>query len=112
MPAGRLRGRITLERAVERASPSGSVTRHWQPVGRFWAAVEPLRGREYFHANQIRDEVDVKITLRYPPDIEITPRMRVRQGQTLYDIQSVIDVHHAHQILELMCKANAVRADR
>ncbi len=97
---------------METATPSGAKKLRWQPVGDFWAAVEPIRGREYFSANQIRDEVDAKITLRTPRDIEITPQLRVRHQATLYSIQSVIDVKSAHRTLELMCKTHAARAGR
>lgn len=112
MHAGRLRCRITLERPVETAAPSGAPALRWERVGRFWAAVEPIRGREYFSANQIRDEVDAKITLRYMQGIEVTPCMRIRHQETLYNIQSVIDVKSAHRTLELMCQTKEVRNGR
>ena len=66
------------------------------------ASVEPLQGREYFSGPFQIGENIVRIRIRYLEGI--TRKMRIRYGNRLFDIYSVIDGMESHRELQLMCK--------
>jgi len=100
---GDLRHRITIQQPIEIRNEVGEVIQSaWQDFTTVWAAIEPLRGREYFDAQQINAEVTSRIRIRYRPGIK--PKMRVVYGERIFDIQSVIDVEERHKEIHLMCK--------
>lgn len=103
MRAGKLRHRVTIQRAVEEQDEFGAAVETWVNVGQVWASVEPLRGREYFQAEGVQAETDTRIRMRYYKEA-IVPKMRVVHGATIYDIESVIDVETRGRELELMCR--------
>lgn len=100
--AGKLRHRVTFQRLVDGQDAYGQPVQTWTDVVTVWAAVEPIRGREYFAAAQVSSEVTTRIRVRYQPGM--TPDMRVRFGARVYGIISVIDPEERHQELQLMCK--------
>lgn len=106
MRAGELRHRVTIQYLPpedQRArDPFGSVIEEWIDYATVWAAVEPLSGREYFSAQQMNAEVTTNIRIRYLSGV--TPSMRVKWGERLYNIQSVINVRERNRELHLMCK--------
>lgn len=102
MRAGELRHRVTIQQPVESRNSFGEVTVTWQDVATVWAAIEPLRGREFWEARQTVAEMDVRIRIRYRSGI--TPKMRVVWGSKVYDIESVIDVESRRKELHLMCR--------
>ncbi|NLW92374.1 MAG: phage head closure protein [Syntrophomonadaceae bacterium] len=105
MRAGELKKRITIQRETfVKASGSYEHVSTWTDVATVWAAVEPLRGREYFQALETHSEEIIRIKIRYRSGI--TNEMRVKYGKRLLYIQSVIDVNERHQELELLCVEN------
>lgn len=112
MKTGELRHRITIqEKSVTRAS-NGEENETWASIAtvpEVWAKVEPLRGREFFAAQETQSSIDYRITIRYRSDLDRT--MRVVWGSETLDIVSVIPVRGEHKWLELMC-ASGVRNAR
>ena len=107
MYAGRLDQRITLQaKSVVRDAMGGEVVT-WQDVATVWASAEPLRGREFFAAQQLQDETTVRFRLRWRSGV--VPSMRVLWRAQPYDIQSVIDPNGARFELELMCATAGAR---
>lgn len=74
----------------------------WKNVATVRASVEPLQGREYFSGPFQIGENIVRIRIRYLEGI--TRKMRIRYGNRLFDIYSVIDGMESHRELQLMCK--------
>jgi SPP1 family predicted phage head-tail adaptor len=74
----------------------------WQNIATIWAAIEPLRSREYFQAATVQSQNMIRFTIRYRKGI--TSEMRILYDAKPYDIQSVIDVSGRHHQLELMAK--------
>lgn len=105
MRIGRFKHRITIQEEVfAKDSTTGENTSGWQDVSTVWAAVEPLKGREYFQAREIHAENTVRIRIRYRSGI--IPSMRVIYGDRTLYIQSVIDPEECHRELQLMCVEN------
>lgn len=98
---GKLDQRVTLQSAQRVRDGAGASADSWADVVTVWARVQPLRGREYFAADQMQEAVDYRVTLRWRPGIERT--MRVLWRDEALDIVSVIDVEAKRETLELMC---------
>lgn len=96
-----LRHRVTLQQRTPGVDALGQAVEAWATVAEVWAAVEPLRGREFFAAAQTQAPTTVRITIRYLAGV--APFMRALWEGIPHDIEAVIDVEGAHQKLELMC---------
>lgn len=102
MRPGKLRHRITLQQVTRTPDGIGGYTETWTDVATVWAAVEPLRGRELFDAEQVQSEITHRVRIRYRSGVDSS--MRVRFGARLFRIQSVIDVDERHREIQLMCQ--------
>lgn len=102
MDIGRLRHRITLENYKLVQDGIGVERKQWHSLVTVWASVEPLSGREYFATAAEKGEVTARITIRYQKNI--SPTMRVRFGERLFEVVSVINPQEKNIQLILMCK--------
>jgi len=102
MRAGRLRQRVTIQGKVVTQDTYGAEEITWTDVVTVWAAVEPLRGREFLEAQREGAEVTTRIVMRYRASV--TPEMRVVFGDHTYDVLSVIQVEERRRELQLMCR--------
>ena len=103
MRAGRLRHRVTFQQRQATKNKYGEEITTWKHVAIIWAAVEPLKGREFFEAQRNNLESIVKVVIRYRPGIETT--LRLEHNGINYDIQSIINPEMKNKELQLMCKA-------
>jgi SPP1 family predicted phage head-tail adaptor len=103
MQAGRLRHRVTVQRATDSIDQYGDQTPTWTSLGTVWASVEPLSGREYFAAAQMQSEVSTRIVIRPISGVTLTPKDRVKFGSRYFDIQSVINRDERNRELQLLC---------
>lgn len=102
MRSGELDRLITIEQATESTDAYGAPTLTWDPPAnswQVWAQVKPIRGQEYFAAQQVNARVDTTFRIRYRSDI--TTKMRISYGGEYYDIQSIIELGR-REGLELM----------
>ncbi|WP_069649642.1 phage head closure protein [Caloranaerobacter ferrireducens] len=101
MNVGLLRDRVTIQNYVRIPDGYGGYTETWQDVATVWANIKPLRGREFFQAQQIQSEVTHKITIRYTDAVNITSRIKYKNKT--FEIKSIIDIDNRHRFLEIMC---------
>ena len=99
--AGALRERVTLQQRTAGADELGQELTTWADVATVFAAVEPIRGREFFAAGQMQAAVDVRITIRHRAGV--VPTMRAVHRGVPHEIVAVIDTDAAREVLELMC---------
>ena len=103
--AGKYNKSVILQRRdyeKERKSGYGSSGPFWKKFAEVRASVEPLQGREYFSGPFQMGENIVRVRIRY---IEgVTRKMRIKYGNRVFDIYSVIDSMESHRELQLMCK--------
>lgn len=108
MRAGALRHRVTLQRPTA-ASPnrtgSGAPDEPWSTVAQVWAAVEPLRGKEFMESQAVNSAVATRIRIRYRAGVDAT--WRVLHGSTVYSIEAVINPLAMNRELQLMCSQGA-----
>ncbi|TFE30833.1 phage head closure protein [Cohnella luojiensis] len=97
-----------LNKCVVIQRPAGTVDEYNQPldawvdVATTWAAIEPLRGQEFFAAMRENAEVTTRIRIRYRPGIDRT--MRVNYNGLPFEILHIINPEMANKELQLMCK--------
>jgi SPP1 family predicted phage head-tail adaptor len=76
----------------------------WETVGTCWANIKPVRGQEFFLAQQAGSDVTHRVILR--DNVRVNPRQRlvtVRTGRVM-NIVSVLHKETEDIFLELMCK--------
>lgn len=98
--AGSLNQRVTLQQKNVTRNAIGEEVVTWPDVATVWAEAWPLRGREFFLAQQTQYAADVRFRLRYRADVQATWRV-VWNGEP-YDIVSLIDVGARRVTTEIM----------
>lgn len=89
MQAGKLRHRITLQRADLTQDPqSGEMRKQWRTVDNVWGEVVPLSAREYLAARATQSETVARVILRYRADVD--SRMRLLHRGEVYAIDGVL----------------------
>lgn len=102
MQAGKLRKRVTIQEQDVSRDDFGAEVVTWVDVATVWAAVEPLRGREFLEAQREGATVDTRIRIR--GCLTVTPAMQAVWGSHTYDIQAVIRVEERGVETQLMCR--------
>lgn len=105
-----LRHRVLLQRRATGADAAGQALQSWQDVATVWAAVEPIRGAEWFAAGQEQASADVRVTIRHRTDVtsawRVVPSVGSPYAGQPMDVQGMpIDVRGERRYLELMCLA-------
>jgi SPP1 family predicted phage head-tail adaptor len=101
MNAGELRHRVTFQkRGIDPAT--GGLT-GWADYVTVWAKVEDLSGRDYFQAQMLGEasQVTSRITVRWRSDID--PHMRIKFGNRLFDIKTILNPDGRRRLLQIMC---------
>ena len=102
MRAGKLRQRVTIQDKSVSQNTYGEEVITYVDWATVWAAVEPLRGREFLEGRQITAEVSTRIRIRYRSGI--SPEMRVKFGSKVYDVHSIIHIEEREREIHLMCQ--------
>jgi SPP1 family predicted phage head-tail adaptor len=104
MRAGRLRQRVVIQYKVVTQNEFGEEVITWTDYLTAWAAVEPLRGREFAEQAMAGAEITTRIVLRWPRALQLRPEMRAVHEGRLYDIQSIVRVDERHREIQLLCR--------
>lgn len=110
--AGRATHRIKLQRKSVTRTAAGEEVVSWVGTitdtqdGAIWAEVWPLKGREFFAAQQTQYAADVRFRIRYRAGIEREHRV-IWNGDP-YDIVSIVDVGAGRRTIEILA-INGVR---
>lgn len=105
MQIGRLNRRITIEEKSVSRDSYGAEVITWSEVVTVWAAVLPVRGREYIAMRQAQADVTTRFVIHYRAGL--TPAMRVLYNGAHYGIVEVIDTEDGHRFIEMMARAEA-----
>ncbi len=101
---GRLQHQVVLRRRAAPQDALGQGANTWVDVATVWAAIEPLRGREFFAAGQLQAAVETRITLRWRDGVRAEDCCIWWPARAkLYAITAVIEPNAAGRVLELMC---------
>lgn len=100
MDPGQLNERITLQSRAAGLDGMGQAIGTWTDVATVWAQVMPLRGREFFAAAQVQQELSIKVTMRYRADV--VPTMRIVWQGKPHDITGVVQLGGKKVFMEVM----------
>ena len=99
--AGRLDKRVTLQSATIARDDNGQPIETFSTVAEIWAAIDPIRGREFFSAQQVSADTTHRLTIRYRAGVSV--QNRILYGSRVFRIESVINPLERSERLELMC---------
>ena len=98
---GKLNKRITFMDYAFVEDEIGQEIQKLTDVKTVWGSLYPVRGAEYYEAAKIRAKTTYKCYVRYIPNI--TTNMLLKHKDTMYTIESVIDVDMEQKMLEIYC---------
>lgn len=102
MRAGKLRHRISIERAIETQDSSyNEPTSQWVLFAEVSASISPLNGRELIRAKQVELKTDTEIMIRYLDGL--SPKMRIVYRDRVFEILSIINTEERNRELRLLC---------
>lgn len=102
---GKLRERLTIQRAIRTPDNSGGFATSWQdiPVDPVvFAEIVPLTFREEIRFRQIATQATHRITLRYRADISTD--MRLTDGSKTYNIISMLPFDSSLEYLVIIAE--------
>lgn len=103
--AARLKNKVIIQAYTDTIDAAGGPTGTWSNFITRWAAVVPLNGSEYFAAQQLAVDVNVRIRLRFDTlAATISPKHRVLWGSRTFDIMTVINPQERNKEIVLMCQ--------
>lgn len=103
--AGERDRRVVIEQKQTTKNGIGEEVVTWVTFDTRWASVKPIRGREFFAAEQTQSSVDYRVNLLKP--LSLTREMRIKHGSITMDIVSIIDNRDE---LEVMCSTGVRNA--
>ena len=103
MSIGERRHRVVFQTATVAQDAFGEPDQTWADLCTSWALVQPLKGREYFQANQIQANVTTRIVTRNRSLLaNLAPGDRATWNGHTYDIKSVIHRDHRRHEIEIL----------
>lgn len=110
MRAGRMRHRVTIQkRTLVPDGPYGETKEVWEDNATVWASLEPLKGSEYFNAQDVAQRVaavESRMYIRHRPGLNPADNRIVHKGVT-YDIVGILGDNWGKD-MQLMVKAAAI----
>ena len=107
MGIGQKRHRLAVQEPVRVRDPTtGELVATWATVATVWASIEPIRGRELLQNEQILDDMDTRIRIRWSPlaDTFTMAHRAVHQG-TVFNFVSLAHVRLEQREIEIMAKS-------
>jgi len=88
MRAGELRHRIVIKEITYKDDEMGQPEKSTSTHATVWAHIEPLRGREFWNAQQAQSEATHRITIRRLDSVK--PTMQVEYGDRQFTIDTIL----------------------
>lgn len=105
MRAGRLRHRLSVERYTTTQDDWGDEVQAWESIATVWGSVEPLRGNERHRAMQVQATEEVRVLMRWQPDIaDLNASDRIVFGSKVYDISAVLNIDERNREVHVMAR--------
>jgi len=100
---GRQRHRLTIQEVTTETQDDGSAPEVWSDVDEVWASVRPLRGSEFFEAQQMKASADHMVELRHYAGLRPQKHRFVFEGRVL-NIVSVRNLDERDVAHECLCR--------
>lgn len=101
MFAGELRHYVTIQTPIVTQDTAGGQVLTWTPTAYVWAAIEPLKGKEFLEA-KLHSEIETRIRIRALSSVK--EKMRVYHSSGTYEIIAVVHLKVKGEEMHLMCK--------
>lgn len=98
---GKLRERVTIERATESRNALGETVLKWETFAERWASVEGVSSREFLQAGQQQIDMSHRVRLRYVDGL--TQNMRFAWRGRKLEIVSLLE-HGNRSEHEALCQ--------
>jgi len=102
--ASSLRHRVTIEEPVETSDGAGGFTVVWNKFADAWAQILPKNGSEKFADEHLSAPKKITVTIRYMDGV--TGEMRVRYGERVFSIISILNPYEENILLEITAQEN------
>ena len=102
MRAGDLRHRVTIQKRTHAQDSCGEMDITWSDGDTIWADIRPLRGDEFYKAQQVSAKITHKIITRYRRDINNITRLKF--GERYFNVLAVMDPGERRRELNLLCE--------
>ena len=93
--------RIELQRATFTKNELGESVPSWLTLTTRWASIEPISVREQLRASAIDVSESSRIRMRYYAGLKESDR--IKHGEVIYEINSIVDKNGRHIELEILC---------
>lgn len=97
-----LRHRLELEAPARTPDTGGGASITWVKEADLWAMIEPKSGSEGVQGHQTETIITHTIIIRHRQDV--LPEKRLRKGQRLFEILTVINHKEEDKFLKLECR--------
>ncbi len=105
--AGRLKYKVIIQQYTASVDAVGAPVETWADYITRYASVVPLNGSEFFAAQQLTVDMNVRIRLRYDTAFDlVTPKDRVIWNSRTFDIMTIINPMESNREIVLMCQEN------
>lgn len=101
MRAGKLRTILTIEQRTDVSDGMGGVTTEWKEFCKAWGRQIIRRAESDVIASGLESVLGTKWEIRWVAGI--SPKMRVKIGERILDIEAVYDPSQKGERLELIC---------
>lgn len=104
--AGQLKHKVQIQQPIMVQNETGEEVPDWQPVGEYWANIEPLNGREILQANVNLSEMDTRIHVRWSTSLQsMTTGWRILFKNIIYDVKSALVPDFARKEIEILAQS-------
>jgi len=100
--AGKLRHRLTIEKATRTRDAHGGETMTWRRVANRWGSIEPLSGREQLQAQQAQSRMTHRVTMRHMESM--TPHHRIKARGRTFNVHEVGNVEERDRMTVCLCE--------
>ncbi|KQL54513.1 hypothetical protein AN964_14075 [Heyndrickxia shackletonii] len=111
---GEYRHIITFQKKIDVQNSYGENIKDWVDIEgliKLRAGIYPISGKEFFAAGAVNSEVTHKVNMRYMPNKEITPDMRIKYFDNVMEkdryfelIAPPINFQEKNVEIQLLCK--------
>lgn len=88
------------------ANPGCSIP-GWETIGKRWAKLTPLSGKELTRAGKLTSTGMMEIIVRF--DRQVTSKARVTWENRLFNITNVDDIEERHFYMKILCEENVAQ---
>ena len=107
MRSGLLRHKVQLQKPAKSRDSYGGESVTWTSDSALWVQIHPMRGDEYFDAQNVQSKATHKIRMRYQTlssGGELHPQCRIKHGSRyFYFAGPPINVEERDRMLEVLC---------